>query len=224
MNDVFERWQQEKGRSFLDWYEEERMSYARVLVECHQKRMAKIVSMGFGLTEFNPTEFLPDMATLTIHSIREVLRETGIPPDEVDQVMVDFLRSDAYMEAPHIRIASMLAAAMAKQAASGRKRPPGRGFYTDVRIISTLLPYCDAMFIDNEFRAMLSEKPLRDELRYGTKVFSSATGQEFFEYLDDLKASASESQMRAVEEVYGPDWAKPYREIYEDEVANIIHS
>ncbi len=220
VNNVFKRWQGEKGRSFLDWYEEERRASAKVLVERYQMQKAKALSMGLGLRPLNPLGLIPDMATLTIYEIRDVLTREGTPVDQVDQRVNEFLKSDAYKEASHIRIASMLYAAMAREAAGGRKKSPGRGFYTDVRIVSTLLPYCDAMFVDNEFRGLLSKQPLCDELLDQTQVFSFATGEEFLRYLDEIKASASGAHLKAVEEVYGPDWATPYRELYGERLAN----
>lgn len=60
------------------------------------------------------------------------------------------------LEIPFNDIASSLWASIAHQAAyGGRKKPPDRGMVSDIDMISTLLPYCDAMFIDREMFELL---------------------------------------------------------------------
>jgi len=83
-----------------------------------------------------------------------------------------------------------------------------------VNIISALLPYCNAMFVDNECNGFLKEKPLADEIRYGTKVFSYKSRKQFLEYLDKIKSTASRTHLEKVKEVYGDDWMQPYTDIY----------
>ena len=78
--------------------------------------------------------------------------------------------------------------------------------------------HCDAMFIDNECRNILSEKPLCDDIKYGTKVFSLSNKKEFLKYLNEIRQSASEEHIKAVEEVYGPNCAKPYWGIFKQEL------
>lgn len=212
---VFGRWQREKARSFDDWYEEERQAAKTVLIELYKKHLKTYMTMALGLAEVNPMELLPSWATLTMHDLQDRLGRLGIQQDEAFKKIGEFLNSEAFMAAPYTEISAMLYAGMARKAASGRKRPPGRGFFTDVNIISTLLPYCDAMFVDNECRMLLTESPIPERLRYGTKVFSSATGEEFLAFLNSIEAAASPEHLRAVEEVYGPDWAKPYTEMYQ---------
>jgi|RhiMethySRZTD1v2_1073278.scaffolds.fasta_scaffold126990_3 hypothetical protein len=43
------------------------------------------------------------------------------------------------------------------------------------------------MFIDNEDRGYLVEKPLCDEIEFQTKLFSYKTKESFLEYLDEIK-------------------------------------
>lgn len=212
---VFGRWQQEKHRSFDDWYEEERRAASSVLVEIYKKSLKTYMTMALGLVEVNPFELLPSWATLTMHDLQDRLRRQGVQENDLFRRIGEFLNSEAFVAAPYTQISAMLYAAMARKAAGGRKKPPGRGFFTDVNIISTLLPYCEAMFIDNECRLLLSESPVPDRLQYGTKIFSSATGEAFLQYLDGIEAGASQDHLKAVEEVYGPDWAQPYTEMYQ---------
>ncbi len=84
----------------------------------------------------------------------------------------------------------------------------------DVSTVSTLLPYCDAMLIDNECRALLSDIPKDHKPVFGAKVFSLNIKEEFLQYLKDIRNEASAEHLQLVEEVYGKDWLTPYRTMY----------
>lgn len=211
---VFQRWQRETDKDFDYWFDQEREANARVLFELYHKQLAKFAAASFGLTPFSMDAFLPDMATTTFFDIKEVLKEKGIPEDQLNAKLGDFLRSKEFEAAPYIQISSLLYAAMARKAASGRKKPPGKGFKNDVDIVSTILPYCEAMFIDNEIRGFLSERPLCDRIKHKTRIFSFSNKEEFLRYLDDIKSSASKGHVEKVKEVYGENWGKPFLEMY----------
>jgi len=213
---VFKRWQSEKDKDFYYWYNEEKKAAARALVGSYQQYLQNFAVVSLGLVPFQVGDSLPNMAFLTFNDIKERLREKRIKKEELNSKLGKFLRSQIFEDTPYIKISSMLYAAMARQAASGRKKLPTRGFMTDVKIISTLLPYCDAMFIDNECRNFLTERPLCDEISYGTKVFSLADKNEFISYLENIKSKASKGHLKKVEEVYGPDWVKPFWEVYKE--------
>ena len=108
----------------------------------------------------------------------------------------------------------MLFASMARKAASGQKKPPSRGMFDDTEFISILLPYCDAMFLDKECHTYLNEDPLKLAHNHNTDIFSLNTKDNFMEYLDDIESSASPMHLNEVRNVYGDDWAKPFREMY----------
>jgi hypothetical protein len=84
----------------------------------------------------------------------------------------------------------------------------------DINIISTLLPYCDAMFVDNKCRALLRDIPRGYALPYGCKVFSPNTGAEFIQYPTEIRDSVTPDHLKLIEEVYGPDPMKPQSGIY----------
>jgi len=107
--------------------------------------------------------------------------------------------------------------AISRKAASGMRRPPSRGMSNDIETISTLLPYCDAMFIDDECRTYLSEQPLVRELDFGTRLFSQSNKQEFLDYLQEIHTSMSEEHRHVIQGVYGEDWATPYTNLYQSE-------
>ena len=105
-------------------------------------------------------------------------------------------------------------AAIARKAGAGQRRPPTRGFITDVQTISAYLPYCDAMFVDDECRGLLSEEPLKSRLGYPTRIFSTRTWNDLLSYLDAIEATCTPEHRALVREVYGADWERPFETMY----------
>lgn len=216
MAGVFKRWQSEKDKEFDFWYNEEIKSEAGVIIELFTRDLQNMAKACLGIAPVEVGALLPGFASRLIYEMKDRLKEKGVAGEEnLNKKVGEFLRSKVFEETPYLMISSALYAAMAERAAHhGRKQPPGKGFFTDVKIISTSLPYCDAMFVDNECRSLLSERAVVKKLQYKTKIFSLANKKEFLKYLDDIKSSASLKHIKAIEEVYGIDWAKPYWEIF----------
>jgi len=74
-----------------------------------------------------------------------------------------------------------------------------------------LLPYCDAMLMDNEIAGYLKEEPLVSSLGFPCKVFSPRTLPHFMNYLDEIEGAATPEHLKKVEEVCGVDWPQPSR-------------
>jgi hypothetical protein len=141
-----------------------------------------------------------------VQAVMQVFREEGIPQEQLLSKASEYFLSPHLRHVPSIRISSMLYAALARKVAGGQKRPPSRGMANDVEVLSALLPYCNAMFVDKECHALLSEEPLRSELGFGIKVFSLNNKQDFLVYLKDIEKSASQDLMMALVELYGDSW------------------
>ena len=216
MEGVFKRWRTEKDKDFEFWFSEERRSEAGVILELYSRDLQNMAKAYFGVAPIDVGLLLPGFATRLVCGIKDRLKRKGVAGDDnLNKKLREFLMSELFEDTPYIRISSALYASMAQRAAHhGRKKPPGRGFYTDDQVISTLLPYCDAMFVDNECRGLLLEKEVVGKTGYKTRIFSLSNKEEFLGYLDDIKATASSGHIKAVEEVYGVDWAKPYWEIF----------
>lgn len=215
VKDIFIKWQKEKNKDFDYWYKAERKSVAEELIKLYQKNLERLKKMSYGLVPFKPGAFFPGFANKVLYVIIKRLKRKGISEEkDINKKLNEFLYSETFEDVPYIKISSMLYAAMARRANKGKKEPPGRGFLNDVEVISTLQPYCDAMFIDKECRSLLLEKPLCDNITYGTKIFSPKNKGEFLAYLDQIRQSASEAHLKVVEEVYGSNWAKPYWRIF----------
>jgi len=86
---------------------------------------------------------------------------------------------------------------------------PNQGTVTDITLVSTLLPYYDAMFMDNGCRARLRDIPKDYRPLYPCLVCSPNNGGDFIHYLKDIRDSVTPEHLKLVEEVYGPDPLKP---------------
>src|SRR5260370_42636779 len=101
-------------------------------------------------------DILPSQTTLMFEKLRYIF-EDAVGKEQSMASLAEFLRSGAINEAPFNVIAASMYASLAQKAAAGQKKVPNRGTFTDVNILSTLLPYCDAMFMDNGCRALLQD-------------------------------------------------------------------
>lgn len=220
---VFARWKTEKGRKYADWFQEEVLGFGKMTVESARRRIAKIQETALGTisaTDIELEDLWPDIGSEYMGSLRMAFRETGISESECGSKVLEFLVSfQAMARIPFVRLQAGMYAVMARRAVNGHGKEPGPGMANDINAASTLIPYCDAMFLDREFRGILSEKPLSEEVTlYGTKIFSAGNMQEFYSYLDELEAAMSDEHRTALRALYsGGDDPEPYVTMYEEE-------
>jgi hypothetical protein len=124
-------------------------------------------------------------------------RDIGI----ITKAALEFVTSSAFAEVPYVKISSWLYATAAKKAAS-QKEPPSRGFLADVEAIACLLPYCDAMLLDNECRAYLDELRRAGRLVFDALIFSKSNMAALIPYLNDLEKNARSEIVSLAEELY----------------------
>lgn len=105
---------------------------------------------------------------------------------------------------PTHRISAYLFAGLSRRLVSaGQKKLPSKGMMNDIRAISTYGPYVDAMFIDKGCASLLSEEPLRSDVKMKAKIFSTTSGDAFLQYLKGLAAETPTDVKRYAEEIYG---------------------
>ena len=75
----------------------------------------------------------------------------------------------------------------------------------DIVAISTYGPYVDAMFLDDECAALLSEEPLKSEIGITAHIFSLNSAEVFLEYLASLADSTPHEIRKEAIEIYGID-------------------
>lgn len=198
---TFERWR-EGRRTFDEIVREEAMGWVSAVLDAYAGYYGRVVAWQDGL-ETAPEELFPPSAVLIVKGLEGAMAEAGVRPEQVLGSTLDYLSSGRVYEVPFLKIMSMLFAAAARKAMAGQMRPPTRGFVTDVRVLSTVLPYCDAVLVDNECAAFLAERPLSSALAFGSKVFSLNQRDQLLEWLYDIELSASREHLALAAEVYG---------------------
>ena len=124
-------------------------------------------------------------------------------PEERAELGKSFFLMNRIADAPFVKLQSLMFAAIAMRAAQGQKKPPNEGTTTDIDTVAHLLPYCDAMFMDNGCRSLLLDVPTALRPLETTKVFSSHVKAQFLDYLRSIRSSISAEHVRAIREVYG---------------------
>jgi hypothetical protein len=212
MAEVHERWRG-TDLSFDELYRSEFEAFGRTVLQVYVdevRRREDALEAG----RIDLEILLPSSVSQLVETIHHVLHTEGVPDEELWAKTIEFLQPETLDHIPYVRTSCMLYAALARKAQAGQVRPPNRGMINDVHVVSTLLPYCVAMFLDNEMAGLLGEEPLRTRLDWGTRIFSRNTRGPFLEYLDEIRAAVSEEHVALVETVYGPDWATPYTTMY----------
>ncbi len=205
LENLAKRWQREKNKSFDDWFEEESSGFGKVVLKAYCQSLKGMVDKYQGDKELALDDILVPFSLpySLLQSLKFVFMNNGVNERDVCYKVMEYLNSDSLKYVPFVEISSLLFAALARKYAAGMRKPPDEGLETDINIVSVLLPYCDAMFIDNQMHSYLEENPVREHLSYGTKVFSLNHKSEFMEYLVGMEQSASKQHLEKVKEVYG---------------------
>ena len=216
---VFQRWQTETGRDFMEWVREEANAFGKGTVLAYVKHLKKQVELPQKYAaqilageepDISLEDILPPPSVDIMQQITMVLRGRGLEDQALLEKAVEYLGSPDLINIPANHIAALLYAAIARKAASGQKAVPNRGTFADVHAIASLLPYCDAMFIDNAMAALLKEKPIDKEMsRYPAKIFSMNNKEEFMAYLDEIEAQVTPEHLSIIEDAYGETWLDP---------------
>ncbi|HWI64063.1 MAG TPA: hypothetical protein VNT75_19675 [Symbiobacteriaceae bacterium] len=209
---LHESWRTQKKR-LPESFQDEWSCYGPAVIEAYVKYARTVGEAQNGRPPADLHDLIPTMTVQKFEYVREILARGGTSVEESFRKTVEFFNSACLQHAPYVRIAAMLFAELAWQAAAGRK-PPNEGTITDVNMIATILPYCDGIFVDKAFASILREDFVRQGLDYQTRVFNTTNRDELLAYLDEIEASVSEEHLALVKEVYGPDWPTPFTTLY----------
>ena len=216
LQEVFAQWQRDK-KSFKEVFAAEKSGYREKLIASYREHSLKRALIPAQIMRGQmPSldEILPSMAETQMFSLQHLFQVHPVDKNQSIEMLREFLVSGAIDEAPFSVIEAAMYASLSRKAASGQKRMPNQGTANDFEIVSTLLPYCDAMFMDNECSALWHDIPKSHKLPYPCRMFSRNTGTEFIRYLTDIRDSVTAEHLKLVEEVYGPDPLKPQQSIY----------
>ena len=211
----FEQCRSRRDRSFQYALNIERDGCRDGLIAAYRGWLQRRWEIAQELRAHNFDDLLPTSAVDTFHIICGALKKPGLTDEQIGQRIIDFLNSDKFRDMPVNLIATRLYAMIAYKAVNGQKRRPSPGMSKDIEIISTLMPYCDAMFIDNECRSLLENTPRKYALDFPTRVFSQNIGDKFIKYLQDIEANADPTLLKEVHQVYGEP--TPFFTMYEVE-------
>lgn len=212
----FHFWKNHTGVRFEEWMED---FYCSLLQEifrsCPDYRKCNI----FSARPIHHVELCPFLleAIHPISIIHSVLHEEGIAWNEQWSYTCQYLCSEDFRQIPFIKLYALFYASFARKAGSGQKKIPDRGMTNDLNILSLLLPYCDAMFIDNQCRGCLEEKDVQSRINYPTRVFSLSGKEDFLAYLEQLEEEYPLECKETAEKLYRRDWIDNPTKLYSNE-------
>jgi len=205
-------WAKEK-RSFRYWYDLERFGYqghlGNAVVRNRKERLEAMLAYrpGAEISVKDLEKTLPSFAETLLASMRHIMRfprDGGERSrDEISRLETEFGKANRIAEAPFVRLQSLMFAAMAMRAAHGQKEPPDEGTTTDVETVAHLLPYCDAMFMDNRCRSLLLDVPKDLRPPETARVFSLNIKAQYLDYLRSIRDGITPEHVAAIREVYG---------------------
>jgi hypothetical protein len=205
-------WAKEK-RTFKYWYDLERRSY--------QGHLGKSVLLSrrarfSGLLAFRPgvepslddvAKALPSSAENILSGLEHIMRfpRDGGERSAEERALLEkgFGDANRIAEAPFVKLQSLMFAAIAMSAANGQKQLPDEGTTTDVETVAHLLPYCDAMFVDDRCRSLFLNIPLDLRPTAMEKLYSLNIKGQFLGYLRSIRDGITAEHAAAVREVHG---------------------
>lgn len=207
-------WATEK-RTFRYWYDLERQGYQghlrEAVVKSQQDRIQTMMAFrpgvetsleDLGKMMFSPAEVLHE----GLKHIMRFPRDGGErSPEERNKLEKNFGDANRIAEAPFVKLQALMCASLAMRAAGGQKELPNQGTNTDIETVAHLLPYCDAMLMDNGCRSLLLNVPTELRPADTAKVFSPNVRKEFLAYLGSIRDGVTAEHVAALREVYGDD-------------------
>jgi hypothetical protein len=209
INEAFARWQASRGAGFREFFDEEWRGYGNRLLLVYKDWVEKSLNVALGVEAPSEATFFPAPAATTFNVLARIVEGNGVPFEKARPKLVEFFRCDMLAVVPFLRISASMFAVLAMKAAAGQKEPPNRGTATDVNVVASLLPYCDAMFIDNASASLLTDIPREHRLPFPCRVFSRRSGDEFLAYLGGIRGAMTSEHRDLVRTLYGRDWDKP---------------
>lgn len=208
-------WSKEK-RTFKYWYDLERHGYQvhlrNAVIKSQQDRVQTLLAFRPGVEM--SLDYLDKMMYSPAEALHEGLkhimrfpRDGGErSPEEREKLEKGFGDANRISEAPFVRLQALMYASLAMRAAGGQKELPNEGTNTDIETVAHLLPYCDAMLMDNGCRSLLMDVPVELRPADAAKVFSPNVKSEFLAYLRSIRDGVTSELIAALHEVYGDNY------------------
>lgn len=148
----------------------------------------------------------PTMA-LVVETLLHCLPE-GASPEELLRRIATFFLSEHFSEIPYQWLSARIYASlkdMVKRGAYAKRDAAQKklaGFFQDVKHVSIYAPYCDAFVMDKSMAAVVADRRISLEGRYGVKIFSLSNWDEFLAWLNALEAQMSREHLTGYEAAY----------------------
>jgi hypothetical protein len=205
LSDVFNNTWKVKRLPFSEWYDLQINSYQTYMLRNAKSRNEKRMELAITPWLLSIEDILNSEYEYMVQIISEIIDREAQSNKTIKtgELCKSFFTECRLADAPFNKIRSAMYAAIAIRAAGGQKNPPDQGMITDIELVSTLLPYCDAMFMDNRCRATLQHIPKSHRPEGVEKVYSMNRKDEFLNYLRSIRAEASVDHLELVKQVYG---------------------
>lgn len=134
-----------------------------------------------------------------------------VPQDQMKEglkIIGDFIRSEHYNQIPYLWIGARVYACLNEEVQGGaytnreKAIKKLRGLYGDIKHAGTYAPYCDAIFMEKKMTAYLSDPRINLENRYGIKLFSSETLNDFIAWIDQVIDEITEAHRVALSMIF----------------------
>ena len=203
------------GGSFDDFVEDMVRAFPRGILKEFAAHMERLPDLMAGRVVPNPGDPAEPLCMEFLNAIASALHEEGLELRAAMGRALDYFRKADHSGVPFVHIESLVCSALGWQfARGGRKKKLGRGTTNDLSVIMHFLPYCDAMYVDNEMSDIVNDQRVRKGLTWPTRVFSRKTIDVFIAYVEGLVASAPAEQLALVRRVYGENWGQPFTDMY----------
>ncbi len=145
--------------------------------------------------------------------VRQMLRYVSgnLSPDDKLEAIRAFFESQHFALVPcewlSARMFATLKGLVRDGSFTNKKKAESKfsGFFYDVQHISTYAPYCDAVFLDDPMRDLLSRPTVGLTRQFGTRVFSLSNLDDFMDWLDSVENSMTDEHRLGLALAY-PHW------------------
>jgi hypothetical protein len=209
---VIARWQQEPNKKFDDWYAEEIAENGEALIRCWSEYDQTAAAVCTGKL---PLDSLPNL-NYAVRLVLEIFHRLKMPEIQNAERLAkarEFFASNIFRQIPVVSIGAAMWAGLAHRFRNGGQKKWETSIANDITAISTHLPSCDAMFLENECANLLTSNPVKKRMTCKTQIFSLLKKDEFLAYLKEIETSAPKEHLERVQEVYGKFWAVPFSKL-----------
>jgi ribosomal protein L37E len=207
-------WKKYANAKFEQWIEDFYSSLKKEILRVYPDYLKHLINLpANNIHDIKLCKFLLESIDF-LNLIHIEFNKEGITHNDFWLKVWEYLQSESFQQIPFIKLSALFYASFARKAGSGQKKPPDQGITNDLNVLSLLLPYCDAMFIDNQCRGCLEEKDVRENIDFSTQVFSPSNKEDFLEYLEQLEKNFPPRYQKKVEELYGLEWINSTTKLY----------